>query len=142
MNEYNLFDFIKMMFTSSDDDFDKISNDVKTRHYFMVNRFMSIKYPLQAAMFTQMYTSPSAVIDSWRALAKQFNRVPGWIYTKTKSAIKQKAKYKANEEALNMYIKINEIGSRDYESAINLFEVDVVKTLKSLEKMIKTIDKT
>ena len=54
----------------------------------MVNRFMSIKFPANAQLFNINGINGANVIDSWQKVTSRFNKVPFWIYTKTKSSKK------------------------------------------------------
>lgn len=138
INVDKLFDFIKVMF-SSDDSYEKLTISDKTKHTFMVQRFMSIKYPVQASLFNMLKTNPLGVADSWRIVAKQFGRTPRWIYTKTKKSTKSKTnknKYIPSKEAIDEYMKINEIGRREFEDALRLCPTELKKDLKVLENYI------
>ena len=48
-----LFDYIKVLF-GKDVNWDKVSNYDKSKNSFMTNRFMSIKFPIQANMFNTL----------------------------------------------------------------------------------------
>ena len=86
-----LFDYIKVLF-GKDVNCDKVSNYDKSKNSFMTNRFMSIKFPIQANMFNTLKIDPVGQAESWRLISSKFNRVPGFIYTKVKKTPKQKAK--------------------------------------------------
>ena len=62
----------------------------KSKNSFMTNRFMSIKFPVQANMFNALKIDPVGQAEAWRMVASKFNRVPGFIYTKTKASKKTK----------------------------------------------------
>jgi hypothetical protein len=88
VNVDNLFDFIKVFFNDPIG-YSTLSTKQKSQHAFMLNRFFSIKYPQQAAMFNKTGMNASAIVDAWHLVALQYKRTPGWIYTKTtKSKVK------------------------------------------------------
>ena len=87
LDETKLFDFVKIMFTKPAH-YKKIKQHNKKRHHFMINRFMSIKYPANAMMFNINGISGGNVVDSWSMVAARFKSVPRWFYTKTKKAKK------------------------------------------------------
>ena len=88
LDETKLFDFVKIMFTKREQ-YGKLKESSKKRHHFMINRFMSINFPANAQVFNFNGINGSKVVDSWQMVASRFNRVPGWIYTKTKNSKKK-----------------------------------------------------
>ena len=78
-----LFDYIKILF-SKPEHWDNLKPYDKVKNSFMVNRFMGIKFPLQANLFNVLKTDPVGAAESWRMVASKFNRVPGWIYTRVR----------------------------------------------------------
>ena len=80
----------------------------------------------------------SKVIDCWQMVTSRFNRVPGWIYTKTKSSKKNvKEKYQPSDEALRFYMEKNEIGKREVEELKAFNKEQFYSDLKKLENQIK-----
>lgn len=56
----------------------------------MVNRIMSIQFPVQANQFNKLKVTPPPVVDWWRdTLSHRFSKPPVWIYTKTKKVEKK-----------------------------------------------------
>ena len=129
-----LFDYIKVLF-GRDLQWNKLKGYDKSKNSFMTNRFMSIKFPIQANMFNALKIDPIGQAEAWRMVASKFNRVPGFIYTKTKSSKKVK-KWEPNTKALEMYLKINEIGDRDFKEAIKYHPTEVKNAINVLEKQM------
>ncbi len=129
-----LFDYIKVLF-GRDLLWNKLKGYDKSKNSFMTNRFMSIKFPIQANMFNALKIDPIGQAEAWRMVASKFNRVPGFIYTKTKSSKKVK-KWEPNTKALEMYLKINEIGDRDFKEAIKHHPTEVKNAINVLEKQM------
>tara|TARA_B100001758_G_C18343644_1_gene575792 strand:+ start:375 stop:800 length:426 start_codon:yes stop_codon:yes gene_type:complete len=137
LDETKLFDFIKIMFTKKEH-YSKIKQFNKKRHHFMVNRFMAIHYPANAHLFNINGINGSSVIDCWQMVTSRFNKVPFWIYTKTKSSKKNvKDKYQPSEEALRIYMEKNEIGKREVEEMKTFCKDQFYSDLKKLENQIK-----
>jgi hypothetical protein len=137
LDDTKLFDFIKIMFTKPDH-YNKLKNFSKKRHHFMVNRFMAINFPVNAQSFNFNGINGASVIDCWHMVTSRFSRVPGWIYTKTKSSKKNtKDKYQPSETALNIYMQKNEIGTREIEELKMFCKEEFYADLKTLEKQIK-----
>lgn len=137
LDHTKLFDFIKILFTRPDL-YKKLKSYEKAKHYFMVQRFMSINFPIQANAIQHLKVNPSEVMDYWhRALTKMFNRVPGWMYTKTKKA-KNKAKNKhVPEEIIQEYCYRMKYSKRQVNDAIEMFGEPMINELKQFEKLIK-----
>lgn len=137
LDETKLFDFIKIMFTKKEH-YSKMKQFNKKRHHFMVNRFMAIKFPGNAQLFNFNGINGGRVIDCWQMVASRFNKVPGWIYTRTKSSKKNiKEKYQPSEEALRLYMDKNEIGKREIEELKQFCKEQFYSDLKQLENQIK-----
>ena len=104
----------------------------------MVNRFMAINFPSNAQLFNFNGINGASVIDCWQMVTSRFQRVPGWIYTKTKNTNKNKKdSYQPNEDALRLYMEKNEIGKREIEE-LKLYNKDqFYSDLKKLENQIK-----
>ena len=70
-------------------------------------------------------------------MSSKFNRVPGFIYTKVKKSAKQKAKeWNPNPKALELYMKFNEIGEREYKEALKHDPLLVKTSIDILEKQM------
>jgi hypothetical protein len=129
-----LFDYIKVLF-GQDLPWEKLKGYDKSKNSFMVNRFMSIKFPIQANMFNALKIDPVGQAEAWRMVASKFNRVPGFIYTKTKASKKIKT-WVPDPKALEFYLKINEIGERDFKEAMKHHPSEVKNAITVLEKQM------
>ena len=131
-----LFDYIKVLF-GKDEHWDKVTNYDKSKNSFMTNRFMSIKFHIQANLFNSLKIDPVGQAEAWRLVSSKFNRVPGFIYTKVKKSAKQKAKeWNPNTKALELYMKFNEIGEREYKEALKHNPSLVQSSIDILEKQM------
>jgi NACalpha-BTF3-like transcription factor len=137
-----LFDYMKVLFEQGTK-YEELKSYDKTKNAFMLNRFMSINHPVQAQMFNKLGINSVGVADSWRMVGRQYKRVPGWIYTKVRKSEKQKEKeFRPNEEALEMFMRINQIGEREYKEALKFSRDEVIDALKRLEKQIGNKERT
>jgi len=84
MDTDKLFDFIKVFFNEPKT-YEDLTNHQKGRHQFMLNRFFSIQYPVQASNFNKLNTSSYGTAESWHLVALKFKRTPGFIFTKLNS---------------------------------------------------------
>lgn len=128
-----LFDYINVIFSANNAKWEEISELDMARNAFMLNRLMSIKFPIQAQMLNIMKISPVGQAQTWRNIAKQFKRTPGFIYTKTKNMSSDKTK-KLNEDAVAMYMKFNEIGETEFKDAYRFNPDAVEEALEVIEK--------
>lgn len=130
----DLFDYVKTIFSQSKD-YEELKDYSKKKNAFMLNRFMSIQYPIQAQMFNVLNVNPIGVADSWRKVGIRHKRTPGWIFTKTKKKAKDST-YSPSDEVLSVYLKANEIGMREYKDAMKYDPEQVIESLKKIEKQI------
>jgi hypothetical protein len=108
----------------------------------MINRFFAIKYPANANEFNVNGINGASVVDCWSMVASRFKSVPGWFYTKTKKAAKQKPdKYIPSEEAVQLYLDKNEIGKREYQELITFAKDQLYSDLKKIEEQINVYGK-
>lgn len=140
IKEIGLFDVIKLIFTDIEG-FDKLSNITLKKNYFMCNRIFSIKYPLQAVLFSTMNINEAEVIRMWRDFFisnKIFGKVPYWVYTKgsKKSVDNVKKNKKISSQLIKDYCIHYNIDTKDVIDALEFFEDDMEKELKRFEKLI------
>ena len=137
LDETKLFDFVKIMFTKRPQ-YAKLKQHTKKRHHFMINRFFAIKYPSNAQLFNINGINGGNVVECWATVASRFKSVPGWFYTKTKKAVKNKPdKYIPSERAVEIYMDKNEIGNREF-GELKLFAKDAL--FADLQKIEEQID--
>lgn len=83
-----------------------------------------------------------SIEDGAELVSSRFKSVPGWFYTKTKKAPKQKAdKYIPSEEAIQLYLDKNEIGKREYQEMLDFAKNDLFDDLKNIEQQINVYGK-
>ncbi len=142
LDETKLFDFVKIMFTKRSQ-YDKLKNHTKKRHHFMINRFFSIKYPSNAQLFNINGINGGNVVECWATVASRFRSVPGWFYTKTKKATKNKPdKYIPSERAVEIYMDKNEIGNREFNELKVFAKDSLFADLKKIEEQTEVYAKS
>jgi hypothetical protein len=129
-----LFDLTKIIFTNPNQ-YQKLKNHEKSKHFFMINRFFSIKYPTTSQSLNRNGITPWAIVDLWQIVASRFQKVPGWIYTKTKKAPTEKV-WKPNPEIAKLWMERHQIGERELELAIKFNPEEMKKSFSVLEKQI------
>lgn len=132
-----LFDFIKIFFNTSNR-YEKLSKHERSKHRFLIQRFMSIQYPITSNALNINGTNPTYVNDSFRLVGKQFTRTPGWIYTKVRKTKKNKRIFEPREDTIEFYLKKNDATLRDYNEILKSpRKKDMLEELKELEKLLK-----
>jgi hypothetical protein len=92
-----LFDIVKNIFIRDKKKWGFISKTDKNRNFFMINRIMSIQYPIQANLFNKMRVTPFRVIDWWQGnLSVKYGKSPKWIFTSTNKKNSKTDKKSAN----------------------------------------------
>ena len=135
------YDIIQMMFTNRDK-FDKLTDIILDKNFFIINRACAIKYPLQAALFNRLHINTAGVIKSWRnflTTKEGFGRVPYFIYTKgAKKTTEAKIKKTDNidKETVKEYCKRYHITLKDYENLKLFFNDELIEDVKRYQKLI------
>lgn len=133
-----LFDLITAMF-SKRDQFEKTTLHERGRHAFMISRFMSIKYPIQAQYLNHTKIHPGSAVTYWAdTVGKMFTRTPSWMYTKTKKEKEKKAAAQpVNDSTIKYYCQKNQCSRRDVDDAMRLVGEPFIQELQSLQKLIE-----
>ena len=129
-----LFDILKSFF--SEKKWNEVSKHDKGRNFFMINRMMSIQYPLQANAFNHTKIDPVPVIDFWKnTLNTKYKAAPGWFFTSTSK--KEKTKDYSPAESTSDFIKSKyEISDREMSELSKFFPKEFKQFCKSIEDQI------
>jgi hypothetical protein len=133
-----LFDFIAIMFTQPKV-WDKLKPYDKARHFFMVNRFMSINHPIQANYLQHIKVNPAEVMNYWQqTMTRLYTRVPSWMYIKTKKAKAAAKKTKfVDDDTIKEYCTRMGYSRRQINESIDFFGDKFIDELKLFEKVRK-----
>lgn len=133
----DLFPYIRAII--SKEEYKEVQDSIKKKHFFMLQRFMSIAFPFEADKFNHIKINPVNASNFWHiVLSKRYNAIPTFISTKTQKSADKKDKLSEFKDALiKYYLKTFEMDRRDFLFAYEIFPDEVVKELKSMEKMIK-----
>jgi len=128
-----LFDFIKIFFGNSQEYHDLKRHD-KAKQRFMINRFMSINYPVQAESLNHIGTDPAHVVESWHLVARNFKKTPGWIYTKVRKAEpKAEDGFEPSKETIKFYMDKFKLSPKDYATCVKYNKNELYKELEFIE---------
>lgn len=135
-----LFDYIKLVFAKNEKAWSELNDLDKSRNFFMLQRFCSIKYPVQAHALSLLRVNPVAVSDYWhRTLSTLHSSVPPWVYAKTKKKDETTKKLDLpSDEMISWYCNKNEMSTKEFMQSVSFFGESFVKEIKSLEKILKS----
>jgi hypothetical protein len=134
-----LFDIIKLIFSNKEKEWDTVSNYDKGRNYFMINRIMSIQYPIQANQFNKTRINPSKVVDWWHdTLSQRFKKPPSdWIFAKTNKKESDKKINFPNMEETESFIRDKyKISKRDMDEIKKFYPEEYLDWVKDISKQI------
>lgn len=135
-----LFDYIKLVFSKDEKSWKALKNTDKSRNFFMLNRFISIQFPVQVSFLSHYKIDPVAVSDYWhRTLSSKFTSTPKWIYAKTKKKTeKEKDLNLPSVEMIKWHCERNEISRREFDENVKFFGEDFLGEIRTLEKVLKS----
>jgi len=136
------FDIINMMFTNYEE-FNKLSDIILDKNFFIINRVFSIKYPLQGVLFNKTTINKANVIKSWALFITSkegYGRVPYFVYSKgakkiNDNKIKNKD-YKLDKNIISEYCKRYNINLKDFNNLQHLYNEELINDVKRYEKLI------
>jgi hypothetical protein len=130
----DLFDILKSFF--SEKDWQEVSKHDKSRNFFMINRIMSISFPLQANAFNNTKVDPVPVIDFWKStLNQKYKATPGWFFTSTKKKEKKEI-FIPSEEVSDLIKTKYEISDREIKELSQYYPKEFKFFCKSIEDLI------
>jgi hypothetical protein len=129
-----------LIFSKNEKDWKELKDTDKSRNFFMLNRFISIQYPVQCSFLCHYKIDPVSVSDHWhRSLSSKFSSTPKWIYAKT---IKKKDQEKKldlpSNEMIKWYCEKNEMSRKEFDQHLSFFGSKFLDEIKSLEKILRS----
>jgi len=121
------------------------TNYDKSKSYFMINRYLSIKYPIQAAMLSWNNIKGDKVVEFWRrVVSRNFKTLPDWFFTKTKNvSTKEKDIFvEFDGEVIDLFYKMNECSYKELDELKKRFPNETYEELKKIDKMSNSYQKT
>jgi hypothetical protein len=129
-----LFDILKAFFNKKS--WEDVSNHDKARNFFMINRMMSIAFPLQSNAFNSTKIDPVSVVNYWKeTLNTKYKAPPGWFYTHTRK--KEKSTAFSPEEEVSEFIRFRyEISNREIQDLGKYFPKEFKEFSKSIKDLL------
>lgn len=136
-----LFDYLKLIFSRDEKAWKELNSVDKSRNFFMLNRFMAIKYPVQVHALSLLKIDPVSASNYWHRTMKGLHggSSPNWIYTKTvKKGEKDKKLNLPSDPMIQWYCNKNEMSKRDFMQNVEFFGESYLKDIHILEKHLKS----
>lgn len=141
------FDVINILGTAK---FDEVANIDKKRHFFIINRMLSRSMPEIAMNLSTQQINPESAIDFWHLAFKELNKssqgkgtlrfIRSTLRVSMAGAKKKAAKKKIDKDLANKYMQLAKISPKEFDIIKRFHEKDLIKYLKEVSKMLKTVD--
>jgi len=133
-----LFEFTKILFERPGE-WQDITPGEKRKQFFMCNRRFSIQFPMQANALQHLKINQAGVVDFWQTfMRRQYQRTPGWMYTKGIKKAKQEKERKINvsDKLIHEYAKRMSMDLKSIYDALEFYPDLMINELKQFEKVI------
>lgn len=138
----NLSPFDLLNYFHDDKKWNIVTKLEKNKNFFIINRLMSINYPIPASLFSFIRMPGHIVVEFWKKfIGRNFKKNPDWLYTKGKSNIKKDTIDSFSEEITDYYMKINECDYKVFNELKKKFPNELMSELLNIEKMISSYTK-
>ena len=112
-----------------------VPSEDKRKHSFMLKRLFAAQYPIQCNLVNNLDSDPEVSSNLVALLATRYTDLPPFLKLKINQKKKKESILsKFEDEVLNKYLEINEIGFRELEEAYMFNEEEVEKTLNLIKK--------
>lgn len=128
------FDIIKAF--RDDKEWENISNTDKSKNFFMFNRYMAMKFPLQAHGFNNTKIDPIKIVNWFRDLFVTKNVELGFIWTSTGKKEKAAKKKPIPQEVLKFLCEKYEVSMREMNYLMEFYPAEFQKYCESVKEMI------
>lgn len=128
-----LFKFLEILFCDYTQ-YCKIDMDIKIRYAHIVNRVMSIKYPLHANFYNNKYIPQLIIMNTWALVASKnaYKFMPEWV---EKIIVKQKTN-KYSDDEIKLFCKVYKISRTDFENLDKIFPSFLENEIKIIKKCL------
>jgi len=132
----DLFELTKIMFENPRE-YPTVTPGEKRKHFFMINRRMSIQFPFQAQVLQHQKIDEIGVVDFWqRFLSQKYNKTPYWMYTKGVKKAKEVKEKKTNFKDSDIIEYARKMGfdQKAVREAAEIYPNELKKELQRFEK--------
>jgi hypothetical protein len=131
-----LIDVVNAIFTRKSE-WSKITDDDKEKNFFIINRYMSKKYPVQAQLLNQKSINKISAINLWYFFILNDRYYTKWFWSKS---VKDKEELIITEKDFNYLVdrlKINEFNLKSLIEYYPDMVIDELKYYKDIDKNSK-----
>lgn len=138
-----LFDFVDRIFNKKKFTAADCTNSDKKKHFFMAQRFISIKYPVEANNFNRVDINQVGIMNIWNGVLDRLHgQKPSWIFIKVDKKDKAKEKIKDkiasfDSEVISFYLKNKKMDRRDFDFLVSINPDELSEELKKIENHLK-----
>ncbi len=133
-----LFDFVDAIFSPTL--WKSISDSDKKKHFFMTQRFLSMKMPKETQYFNQIGVNPVAAMNTWHLiLCRQFKGKPQWIFDYNKVVkrnTEKKKKVDISHKAIIAYKQDYKLSTKDFDFLMEMFPDEVIPELQVYDEYV------
>lgn len=137
-----LFDFLKLLFSSSKE-YDELNTNKLGSYFFMTNRIVSIKKPVQANRFNHIEINTGHAVNSYHDMFYKMNALPQWVYSCSRSEKsankldKPKVSFVPKESTIELYCQDNNITYKEIDRLYKLYPNEFSNEIKEFEESIE-----
>jgi len=136
-----LLELTKIMFEKPEE-YSSVTPGDKRKHFFMINRRMSIQHPEEAQALQRLKINEAAVVDFWQRflIRKYKGKTPFWMFiagVKKKQEEKEK-KINIKESVIKQYAIKFGYDLKSVREAIEIFPDSMKKELQNFEKILES----
>lgn len=124
------FDMVRSLFAVKDVA-GMYSSEMIRQSFFIINRTLAIKYPLQANAFNRLKINPTGALVSWNLFLYNGKGPGSWVYTKGggKSAKERVTETGISASIVKEYAHAYSLKVADVEAALKIFPEDAAVAL-------------
>jgi len=122
---------------TNDGKYETLGNGDKKKNFFVVNRRLSINYPMHADILQHIRINPVAVLDFWHSyLPSKHKTKPGWLFIAGEKKAKETEakKQKISKDAIVNFAKFFNYDIKSVNDALEFFGDDMVAEIKEYER--------
>lgn len=134
-----LIDVFKAIVSKNWKTWESITDEEKEEFFFIINRFMSKKYPKESQLLNEKLINKISAMDTW-FIFMQSQPYPKWFWSKSSEFISEEIKPEISEKEMILLSTHLELNVEDVELLIRYYPVlikDELKYLKDVEKQSK-----
>lgn len=109
----------------------------KTTFFFIFNRYMAKKFPLQAQALNGKEIDKASAMDIWYLNFKNQLNIPGWFWGKKKAEVKSDY----DKKDITRFLIYNELRMEDFEMLNLMYPDELKEEVKRLKKLEDTLEK-